>query len=187
MEIVKSICLLTGLMMLCAPSAIGQSKGTFVDGSNTFSITLSEGWHAARYTDAFRRKRTEFVHGRRDQGLLRISRSNLGGRTLAQVVDRELEDLRFHDGKYLLSGREPFEGEVLNGTRIAFYYLKNGRRATGTYYFLVEARAVWILRFTGQVGFLDANRDSTDQIARSFRPKHDYRIRQVNRSWKRAG
>ena len=177
MRVATAICLLTGLMIMYAPSAIGQSKGTFIDASNTFSITLSEGWQAAHYTDAFRRKRTEFVRGHRDEGLLRISRSNLGGRTLAQVVDRELEDLRFQKGKYLSSGREGFEGDALNGTKIAFYYIKNSHRATGTYYFLADASAVWILRFTGRVGSIDANRDATDEIARSFRPKYDYHIR----------
>jgi hypothetical protein len=72
-----------------------------------------------------------------------------------------------------LSGREPFEGDAFAGMRIAFYYIEHGRRATGVYYFLEDANAVWILRFTGQVGSLDANRDATDEIARSFRPKYD--------------
>jgi hypothetical protein len=173
MKIGKAICLLVGLMIMCAATAMAQSKGTFLDASNRFSITLSDGWQAASYTDAFSRRRTEFVFGQRDEGLLRISRNNLGGRTLVQVVNRELEDLRFYHGKYLLSGREPFEGDALAGMRIAFYYIEHGRRATGVYYFLEDANAVWILRFTGQVGSLDANRDATDEIARSFRPKYD--------------
>jgi hypothetical protein len=87
------------------------------------------------------------------------------------VVDRELEVLRFYEGKYLLSGRESFEGEALCGVRIAFYYTERGRQATGTYYFLEDTNAVWILRFTGRVGSLDADRGAIDQIARSFRPK----------------
>lgn len=183
MKVRKAFYLPKGLMVICvvmvmfAVTAIAQSKGTFIDASNRFSVTLSDGWQAASYTDAFSRGRTEFVRGQRDEGLLRISRNSLGGRTLDQVVDRELEDLRFYSGKYLLSGREPFEGAALDGMRIAFYYIENGRRATGTYYFLADPSAVWILRFTGQVGFLDANREVTDEIARSFRPKYNYYIR----------
>lgn len=171
MRIGKAMCVLTVLMTMCPATAMAQSNGTFIDASNRFRITLSEGWQAVSYTDAFSRSRTEFVRGQRDEGLLRISRNNLSGRTLDHAVDRELEDLRFYHGKYLLSVREPFEGKALRGLRIAFYYIEGGRRATGTYYFLADPSKVWILRFTGQVGSLDANRNATDEIARSFRPK----------------
>ncbi len=159
------------LMIVCAVFGMAQSKGVFIDRANRFNITLSERWRSVNYTDAVGRERTEFVLGQRNDGLLRISRDRLGGRTLARVVDKELEDLRSYDGKYLLADREPFEGDSLRGIRIAFYYVEGSRQAAGTYYFLEETDEVWILRFTGRVGLLDVSRDTTDQIARSFRPK----------------
>lgn len=71
----------------------------------------------------------------------------------------------------MLSGREPFEGEAVNGIRIAFYYIEGSRQAIGKYYFLEDANAVWILRFTGRAGSLDKRPGITDRIARSFRPE----------------
>ena len=171
MKIGKKIYAMAILMLMLATIGVAQSKGVFIDGTNKFTIMLTEGWRAINYTDAVGRSRMEFVHGQRDAGLLRISKVNLEGRTLAQVVDRELEDLRFYHGKYLLAGREPFEGEALSGIKIAFYYTEAGRQATGAYYFLEDAHAVWILRFKGRAGSVDKHPGVTDQIARSFRSK----------------
>jgi hypothetical protein len=167
MKICKAAYAITTLMIVCATTGVAQS---FTDGTNEFRITLTEDWRGVTYTDAFRRHRTEFVRGQRNDGLLRISKDTLSTGSLDQVVDRELADLRSHKGKYLLSGRDAFEAEALSGIRIAFYYTERGRRASGTYYFLEDTNAVWILRFTGPVGSLDAHRDVIDQIARSFRP-----------------
>jgi hypothetical protein len=171
MKIGKKIYAMAILMLMLATIGVAQSKGMFIDGTNKFTIVLTEGWRAISYTDAVGRSRTEFVRGQRDDGLLRISKVNLGGRTLAQIVDRELEDLRVYHGKHLLVGREPFEGETVSGIRVVFYYTEAGRQAIGTYYFLEDAHAVWVLRFTGQAGTLDKHPGVTDQIARSFRPK----------------
>jgi hypothetical protein len=171
MKIGKKIYAMAILILMLATIGVAQSKGMFIDGTNKFTIMLTEDWRAINYTDAVGRSRTEFVRGQLDDGLLRISKVNLGGRTLAQVVDMELEDLRSYHGKHLLVGREPFEGEALSGIKIAFYYTKAGRQATGAYYFLEDAHAVWILRFTGQAGTLDKHPGVTDQIARSFRPQ----------------
>src|SRR5687767_6153900 len=134
----KTICAMAILMFMFATIGVAQSKGMFIDGTNKFTIILTEGWRAISYTDAVGRSRTEFIRGQRDDGLLRISKVNMGGRTLTQVVDRELEDLRFYHGKHLLAGREPFEGGTVSGMRIAFYYVDGGRQATGTYYFLED-------------------------------------------------
>jgi hypothetical protein len=171
MKISKSICAIATLMFMLATISVAQAKGAFIDGTNKFTIVLTEGWRAVSYTDAVGRRRTEFIRGQRDNGLLRISKINPGGRTLDQVIDRELEDLRVYQGKHLLIGREPFEGEAVSGIRIAFYYTEAGRQAIGTYYFLEDANAVWILRFTGRAGSLDRHPDITDRIARSFRPE----------------
>ena len=171
MKIGKSIFAIATLMFMLATIGVAQSKGTFIDGTNKFTIVLTEGWRAITYTDAVGRQRTEFVLGQRDDGLLRISKINLGGRTLDQVIDRELEDLRLYQGKHMLSSREPFEGETVSGIRIAFYYIEGGRQAIGTYYFFEDANSVWILRFTGRAGSLAKQPGITDRIARSFRPE----------------
>lgn len=171
MKIGKKIYAMAILILMLATIGVAQSKGMFIDSTNKFTIILTEGWRAISYTDAVGRSRTEFVRGQRDDGLLRISKVNPGGRTLAQVVDRELEDLRFYHNKNLLIGRGPFEGEMVSGQRISFYYIDGGRQATGTYYFLEDANTVWILRFTGRAGSLDKYPGITDQIASSFRPR----------------
>ena len=171
MKIGKSICAIATLMFMLATIGVAQSKGAFIDGTNKFTIVLTEGWRAISYTDAVGRQRTEFIRGQRDNGLLRISKINLGGRNLDQVIDRELEDLRLYRGKHMLLGREPFEGEAVSGIRVTFYYIDGRSQATGTYYFLEDANAVWILRFTGRAGSLDKQPGITDRIARSFRPE----------------
>ena len=171
MNLREAICVITTLISLCAATAMAQSGGTFTDRGNKFSIALSKDWRASHYTDAVGRKRTEFVHGDRGRGLLRISKETPGKRTLDQVIDRELEGLRAYHGKYLLSGRDSFEGEALRGIRVSFHYIERGHQATAAYYYLEDVNSVWVLRFTARVGSLDAYRNATDEIARSFRPK----------------
>jgi hypothetical protein len=171
MKISKRTLAMAVMIFMLATVGMAQSKGAFIDGINKFTIILADGWRAISYTDAVGRTRTEFVRGQRDDGLLRISKRDLGGRTLAQIVDRELEDMRFYHGKHMLVSRESFEGEAVSGLRIAFYYIDGGRQAKGIFYFLEDANAVWILRFTGRAGSLDKHPGITEQIARSFRPK----------------
>ena len=94
MKICKATYAIAALMIVCATTGVAQS---FIDGTNKFRITLTEDWLAVSYTDAFSRNRTEFVRGQRDDGLLRVSKGTFGARSLAQVVDRELADLRVHN------------------------------------------------------------------------------------------
>src|ERR1044072_6307963 len=138
MKVRETICAITALMIMCAVTAMAQSGETFTDRGNKFRIALSEDWRASRYTDAVGRKRMECVRGDRDKGLLRISKETPGKRTLDQVIDRELEDLRFYRGKHSLSGRDSFEGEALRGIRISFRYNEGGHQAKAVYYYLED-------------------------------------------------
>ena len=63
MKIGKTICAMAILMLMLATIGVAQSKGMFINGTNKFTIMLTEDWRAINYTDAVGRSRTEFVRG----------------------------------------------------------------------------------------------------------------------------
>lgn len=147
----------------------GQGTDEFVDPSRKFKIVLVGDWRAVSYNDAVGRPRTEFVYRDRSEGLLKITRENLNGRSLEAFVREEEENARLYRAGFEQAGKEAFGGGSLRGLRLSFYYIESGRRMAATYYYLQDGDAAWVLRFTGRRGSLDAIRNVTDQIARSFR------------------
>jgi len=146
---------------------MAQADREFIDKENGFQITLVGNWRAVPYTDAVGRQKTEFVCENRDQGLLRITRDNLRGSALQDIVRREMDDFALCNS-CVFAGQEAFAGSSLSGIRVALYYVDGARRIVGTFYFLQEQEAVWILRFNGQAGSPGMAREITDAMARSF-------------------
>ncbi|HSE99127.1 MAG TPA: hypothetical protein VLD57_12740 [Blastocatellia bacterium] len=155
-------------MCICVVAAAQQPDQRFVDEESGYRLTLAADWQPVTYTDALGRKRTEFVCRERKEGLLSITRESLNRRSISDLVRKEVEGLELCQAGVTVSGNEVFTGGMLSGRRLAFCYVERGRRVAATYYFLEDRDSVWILRFTGRMGFIDAQRDATDLIARSF-------------------
>ena len=165
----------TGLMfmalvlLVCVPAVVAQSSREFVDPAGQYKLTLVGDWRAVSYNDAVGRQKTEFVYRDRSEGLLKISRDQLTG-SLADMVHREEENLKIYRSGFEGSSSEPFGGGPLSGIRLSFFGTEGNRKMANTFYYLQDKNAVWVLRFTGKRGSLDAIRNITDQIARSFKP-----------------
>ena len=166
----KLISALLALVSICLVAAANQSDQEFVDRAGKYRITLTGDWRPVAYTDAVGRAKTEFVLRERGEGLLRINKESLNRRSTADIIRNELEELRLCQPSVTVGGDGDFVGGMLAGRRLAFCYIEGNHWVAATYYFLEDHDAVWILRFTGRMGLLDANRDLTDRIARSFCP-----------------
>ena len=147
--------------------SMAQSEREFIDKANGFKITIVGNWRAAPYTDAIGRQKTEFVYEDRGQGLLRIARENLRNGSVQDIVRREIDDFALCYS-CVFTGQEAFAGGSLSGIRVALYYIEGDRRILGTFYFLQDKEAVWILRFNGRPGSPGMAHDITDRMARSF-------------------
>lgn len=147
--------------------ATAQIDREFIDKSNGFKLTLGENWRAVSYADAVGRQKTEFIYMNRDQGLLRVTRENLRGSALNDIVRREMEQFILCYS-CVFAGQEAFAGDYLSGIRVALYYIEGDRRIVGTFYFLQDKEAVWILRINGRAGSPGMAREITDKMARSF-------------------
>ena len=159
-------CLISFIGATC-PFVMAQAEREFIDKANGFKITLAGNWRAEPYTDAVGRRQTEFVLENRDQGLLRITRENLRGSSLQHMVRRELDEFTLCYS-CVFTGQEAFAGDSLSGIRVALYYVEGDRKRVGTFYFLQDKEAVWILRFNGRAGSPGMAREITDTIARRF-------------------
>jgi hypothetical protein len=166
----KLMLMTLALMSACVFAAAGQSDREFVDEAGKYKITLTGDWRPVTYTDAVGRTKTEFVFRERGEGLLKINKESLNRRSTADIVRQELETLKLCQPGVIEGGDEVFAGGMLTGRRLAFCYVEGNRLVAATYYFLEDRDSVWVLRFTGRMGLLDANRDDTDRIARSLCP-----------------
>jgi hypothetical protein len=165
----------TGLLFTAAvllvgtqPPVAAQNAQEFTDAVAKYKLALVGDWRAVSYSDAVGRQKTEFVYRDRSEGLLKITRETLGG-SLADSVRREEENLKIYRSGFEGSSNEPFGGGPISGIRLSFYSTEGNRKMANTYYYLQDKNAMWVLRFTGRRGALDAVRNLTDQIARSFR------------------
>lgn len=155
-------------LLSVTPVLARQGGQEYVDPAGHYKLTLMGDWRAVSYNDAVGRQKTEFVYRDRAEGLLKISREPLAG-SLADVVRQEEETLKVYRAGFEGSSVEPFSGGALSGMRLSFFNTEGGRKVANTYYYLQDKNAVWVLRFTGKRGVLDAARNLTDQMARSFR------------------
>ncbi|HET9528739.1 MAG TPA: hypothetical protein VFQ92_00190 [Blastocatellia bacterium] len=166
----KLVSMMLALITIYFVAPAKQAAQEYVDEAGRYKIALIGDWRPATYTDAVGRTKTEFVYGERSEALLRINRESLNRRSLDDIIRKEMEGLRLCQPGVTVTADEKFDGGLLPGRRLAFCYFEGNRWVAATFYFLRDRDTVWILRFTGRMGLLDANRDMTDQIARSFCP-----------------
>ncbi len=164
---VKGVLTVMCILVCTCSFTMAQADREFIDKENGFMITLVGNWRGVPYTDAVGRQKTEFVYENRDQGLLRITRDNLRGSALQDIVRREMDDFALCNS-CVFAGQEAFAGGSLSGIRVALYYVEGDRRIVGTFYFLQEQESVWMLRFNGRSGSRGMGREITDAMARSF-------------------
>lgn len=157
------------VLLISVPTVAAQSDRDFTDPAGQYKLTLVGDWRAVSYNDAVGRQKTEFVYRDRSEGLLKISREALTG-SLADMVHREEENLKIYRSGFEGSSSEPFGGGTLSGIRLSFFSTEGNRKMANTFYYLQDKNSVWVLRFSGKRGSLDAIRNITDQIARSFKP-----------------
>jgi len=157
---------LLGVTVLTVTAQNGQE---FNDPAGQYKLTLNGDWRAVSYNDAVGRPKNEFVYRDRSEGLLKVARETLPG-ALSDFVRQEEENLKIYRSGFEGSVKEPFGGGALAGIRLSFYSTEGNRKMANTHYYLQDKNAVWVLRFTGKRGSLDAIRNITDQLARSFRP-----------------
>ncbi len=168
----KGLLLLTLTIVSTFPTAgLSQSGTEFEDPAGKFKISLMGEWRSVSYSDAVGRPKTEFVYRDRREGLLRISKETQGGGSLENMVRAEEENLRSYRPGFERAATEPFGGGSLRGLRFSFYATDGSRQVASIFYYLEDGNSVWVLRFVGKRGSLDANRNVTDQMARSFQPK----------------
>jgi hypothetical protein len=164
---VRVVFLLILLLVIASPITTAQSEREFIDKANGFKITLVGRWRADSYTDAIGRQKTEFIFEKRDQGLLRITRENLGGSSLKDLVRREIDNFTLCNS-CVFTGQEEFCGGALSGIRVSHYFVEGDRRMVGTFYFFQDRESVWILHFNGRAESTGMARETTDAMVRSF-------------------
>ena len=164
---VKVVLSLIYILVGTCSFTMAQTDREFIDKANGFKITLVGNWRAEPYTDAVGRQKTEFVFENRDKGLLKITRENLRGSALQDMVRREMADFTLCFS-CISTRQEAFAGGSWSGIRVALFYVEGDRRIVGTFYFVQDKEAVWILRFNGRAGSPGMAREITDSMARSF-------------------
>jgi len=165
----KGFLLITAVLFAAmAPAFARQGNQEFTDPSGQYKLTLIGEWRPVSYNDAVGRAKTEFVYRDRSEGLLKVSRETLPG-ALSDFVRQEEENLKIYRSGFEGSVKEPFGGGALSGLRLSFFTTEGNRKMANTFYYLQDKNAVWLLRFSGKRGSLDAIRNLTDQLARSFR------------------
>ena len=155
------------ILIVTCSFTMAQAGREFIDTANGFKITLVGNWRAIPYVDSVGRQKTEFVNENREQGLLRITRDNLRGSSLHDMVRREIEAFTLCNS-CVFTGQEAFAGRFLSGIRVAHYYVEGNRRMVGEFYFLQDKETVWVLRFKGQAGSPGMAREIIDNMARSL-------------------
>jgi hypothetical protein len=156
-------------------NATAQSN-TVDDPEGKYSVTLPNAdWLAISSRDGLGRPQVEIVYKVREDGLLKVRRLEVEkGAKLADVFKRdEGQTLTFLPG-YTKGALEDFSagGGKIPAAVTAYDFTQGGRPKKGrNYYLLVNETTVYVLRFTGNRGTMEALRSQTDAIARSFKVK----------------
>ncbi len=146
------------------------------DPDGKYSLTLPNAdWLAVLSQDGLGRKQVEVVYKVREDGLLKVRRLDVEkGSRLADVFKRdEGQTLTFLPG-YTKGPLEDFSAGSgkIPAVVTAYDFTQGGRPKKGrNYYLLVDETTVYLLRFTGNRGTMEALRSQTDVIARSFKVK----------------
>lgn len=173
-------CLLTILTVGCiwGVSVFGsaQTQNTIDAPDGKYSLTLPNAdWLAISSRDGAGRPQVEIVYKVREDGLLKIRLMEIEkGAKLVDVIKKdEGQSLTFLPN-YTKGAIEEFSAVSgkIPAMLTAYDFTQGGRPKKGrNYYLMVNDTTVYVLRFTGNRGTMEALRSQTDQIARSFKVK----------------
>lgn len=166
-----AVIIATTLLTLLPASAehLYQNQREFEDRISNYRIVLSGDWQPRSFTDAFGRKKTEFVFRNREEGLLTIVRQPTGARSLSDKVRADLNDLK-NVCSCVYSTEAKFDVGPVQGLRISLYYTEAGRSVAGTFYYFKDGDVIWTLRFVAKPESSAIRHELTDKIASSFCP-----------------
>ena len=156
--------------------AVEAQSNTIDDPEGKYSLTLPNAdWLAVLSQDGLGRKQVEVVYKVREDGLLKVRRLDIEkGAKLVDVFKRdEGQTLTFLPG-YTKGQLEEFSagGGRLPAAVTSYDFTQGGRPKKGrNYYLMVNETTVFLLRFSGNRGTMEALRSQTDVIARSFKVK----------------
>lgn len=165
-------------LLLSASSykTVEAQNNTIDDPEGKYSLTLPNAdWLAVLSQDGLGRKQVEVVYKVREDGLLKVRRLDIEkGSKLLDVFKRdEGQTLTFLPG-YTKGPLEDFSagGGKIPAAVTSYDFTQGGRPKKGrNYYLMVNETTVFLLRFTGNRGTMEALRSQTDAIARTFKAK----------------
>lgn len=166
-----------GIVSLQAQATID----TIQDPEGNFTVSLpsapkpDQGWHAVEITDGAGRKQIEIIYKVREEGLLKVRRLEAEkGAKLVDVIKKDESQTLTFLPNYTKGALEEFSASNSKVPAIltAYDFTAGGRPKKGrNYYLMINETTVYVLRFTGNRGTMEALRSQTDLIARSFKVK----------------
>lgn len=170
-KILQGALTLALLVSLGASAAVAQQQ-SYLSGNDEYEIELpSPTWKATPRSENTH-QHLEFIYGERSDGFLRLRKELVEANTsLSELARREADlKLRYLPG-YVGGKEEPFSGR-LRGITVSYEYTNAGKPMAGRIYYLqADNRTVYALHFTARAERLQAIRNQTDAITRSFRLK----------------
>lgn len=151
-------------------------SNTVDDPDGKYSLTLPNAdWLAIASRDGAGRPQVEIVYKVREDGLLKIRLLEIEkGTKLVDVIKKDEGQTLTFLPNYTKGALEEFSagGGKIPALLTAYDFTQGGRPKKGrNYYLMVNETTVYVLRFTGNRGTMEALRSQTDQIARSFKVK----------------
>jgi hypothetical protein len=172
-------CLLTvftiGLVLGGAAMTTAQSN-IIDDPEGKYALTLpNKDWLAISSRNGAGRPQVEIVYKVREDGLLKVRVLEIEkGTKLVDVVRKDESQTLTFLPNYTKGALEEFSagGGKIPAMLTAYDFTQGGRPKKGrNYYLMVNDTTVYVLRFTGNRGTMEALRSQTDLIARSFKVK----------------
>ncbi|MBS1812496.1 MAG: hypothetical protein JST84_30295 [Acidobacteria bacterium] len=158
-----------------------SSTETIQDPEGNFTVAIpsalkpEQGWHAVEITDGAGRKQVEIIYKVREEGLLKVRRLEVDkGAKLVDVIKKDESQTLTFLPNYTKGAVEEFSAGNgrIPAMLTAYDFTTGGRPKKGrNYYLMVNDTTVYVLRFTGNRGTMEALRSQTDIIARSFKVK----------------
>ena len=163
---------LTLLLVAFGASAALAQQDSHVSGNDEYEVELpSQTWKATPRAESAH-QHIEFIYGERSDGYLRLRKEVVeAGTPLSELARRE-QDLKLRYLPGFVGGKEERFAGRLSGITASYEYTSAGKPMAGRIYYLqADNRTVYALHFTARAERLQAIRNQTDAIARSFRLK----------------
>ena len=170
-KILKGALLMLLVTFTATAAALAQQQ-SFVSGNDEYEMEFpSPTWKATPRSENAQQN-LEFIYGERSDGFLRVRKELVeAGTSLSELARRE-QDLKLRYLPGFVGGKEERFAGRLSGITSSYEYTNAGKPMAGRIYYLqADNRTVYALHFTARAERLQAIRNQTDAIARSFRLK----------------